>query len=54
MKNFLDQCTQYDPKQRPRAAVLARHKWCSAVACTQPEMSRLLQQIFAARAYDDV
>lgn len=54
MRNFLEQCMQFDPANRPRAAVLLRHKWCSVIACTQSEMSRLLQKIFAVRAYDDV
>ena len=54
MRDFLDQCLQFDPRNRPRAAILLRHKWIATRACSQPEMSKILQKIFAVRAYGDV
>lgn len=54
MRDFLDQSMQQDPARRPRAAVLLRHKWVQSRACTPAELSRLLQKVFAARAYSDV
>ena len=54
MRDFLDQSMQYDQAKRPRAAILARHKWIATRACTQADMSTILQKIFAVRALGDV
>ena len=54
MRDFLEQCMQFDPSKRPSAAVLRRHPWINGRACNQAEMSRMLRMIFASRAYNDV
>jgi hypothetical protein len=45
---------QFDPSRRATAAVLRRHKWITSTACSQAEMSRMLNTIFASRYFNDV
>lgn len=54
MRDFLSQCMQFDPARRANAAVLRRHKWVTSRACSQAEMSKMLNTIFASRYFNDV
>ena len=42
LKDFINQCLQPDPKQRPTAAELLAHPFVNESSCTQPGLTELL------------
>ncbi|KAJ6370453.1 hypothetical protein OIU76_028685 [Salix suchowensis] len=42
LKNFINQCLQPDPNQRPTAADLLAHPFVNESSCTQPDLTELL------------
>lgn len=53
MRDFLDHCMRMDPTSRPKAAVLAQHKWPLTCAASQADMAKLLRSVFMVRGYDE-